>query len=369
MKITCQQKELDQALDIVSKAITPNNTLPVLNNILLKASGKKLYLTATNLETAIHLSLNADVQNEGDITIPAKLICGYVHLLEDDKVDMKTEEGNTLLIKSKNSQTRMKGISANEFPIIPTPEKEHFFELPTKTLAEAIENTVFSAAVTPTRPVLCGVYLDVDGDIVKMVATDSYRLAEKKIKLQKKTEKPFSCIIPIQTLLELGRILGSREGENSKVEIYVSKNQILFSFDSVELTSRLIEGKFPDYEKIIPKSTRTKLEVDVERLTNATRRVSLFSRENNNNIKVTATNDGKLQITTDETRVGEEKAEIDIKISGENNKIALNSQYLLDALNHLKEKAIIEMDEKLTPVVLRPGKKEDYLYIIMPLKQ
>lgn len=136
----------------------------------------------------------------------------------------------------------------------------------------------------------------------------------------------------------------------------------------VELISRLIEGKFPDYEKIIPRSTRTKFEAPVGHLTVATKRVSLFAKENNNSVKLTATNDGKLQIATDETSVGEEKAEVDIKIDGENNKIALNSQYLLDVLGHLKERVCIEMDEKLTPVVVRPAKQDDYLYIIMPLK-
>ena len=157
-------------------------------------------------------------------------------------------------------------------------------------------------------------------------------------------------------MLELSRILGAGYEEET-VQVNISKNQILFSVNGVELISRLIEGKFPDYEKIIPKATRTKIEVDVTHLVMATKRVSLFAKENNNSIKLTVTNNGKLQISTDETRVGEEKAEIDIKIQGENNKVAINSQYLLDVLGRLKESVNIEMDEKLTPVVVKSSKR------------
>lgn len=354
-------------MDTVSLAVSPSTTLPVLNNILLKATNKKLFFSATNLEIAITFSINADVKNEGSITIPAKLITNYVSLLEEEGVEMKVEDGMVLHLKSKSSQTKIKGISPDEFPSIPKVEKDVTLSMPAKELEHAINCTVFSAAVGGSRPILAGVYMQVSKGTVTMVATDSFRLAEKKITLAKKTDKDVSCIIPVRTLLELGRILGTKY-EKESVEIHISKNQILFAVEGVELTSRLIEGKFPDYEKIIPKATRTKLEVPVSHLTMATKRVSLFAKENNNSIKLTATNDGRLQIATDETSIGEEKAEIDIKIHGENNKVAINSQYLLDVLGRLKENVMIEMDEKLTPVVVRPQKKEDYLYIIMPLK-
>lgn len=367
MRLTCLQKDLQFALGIVSCAVSPSNTLPVLNNILLKAANKKLFFSATNLEIAVHYSILADIKNEGSITIPAKLITSYASLLEDKDIEMKVEEGMTLHIKSKSSQTKIKGISPDEFPLIPKVEKESSFQITAKDLSQAINTTVFSAATSTTRPILSGVYLYAEKDTLKMVATDSFRLAEKKTKLPKKIEKTVECIVPVRTLLELGRILATKY-EKELVDIHISKNQILFSLDGIELTSRLIEGKFPDYEKIIPRATRTKIETDATHLTLATKRVSLFARENNNNIKLTATNDGRLQIATDETSVGEEKAEVDIKMSGENNKVALNSQYLLDVLSHLKENISIEMDEKLTPVVVRPTKKEDYLYIIMPLK-
>lgn len=367
MRLTCLQKDLRSALEIVSLAVSPSTTLPVLNNILLKAAGKKLFFSATNLEIAINQSIAADIKNEGAITIPAKLITNYVNLLEDETVEMKIDDGNTLHVKTKTSQTKIKGISPNEFPLIPKVEKETTLHIAAQDLSHAIDCTIFSAATTSTRPILSGVYFSAEKDTLKMVATDSFRLAEKKTKLLKKVEKAVDCLVPVRTLLELGRILNTKD-EKETVEIQISKNQILFITDGIELISRLIEGKFPDYEKIIPRATRTKVQAPVDHLMLATKRVSLFARENNNSVKLAATNDGKLQIATDETSVGEEKAEVEITMEGENNKIALNSQYLLDVLGHLKENVRIEMDEKLTPVVVRPGKKEDYLYIIMPLK-
>lgn len=367
MKLTCAQKDLKQALDIVSLAVNASTTLPVLNNILLKASNKKLYFSATNLEIAINFEIPADIKNEGSITVPAKLLTHYISFLQDKEVELRVEEGNTLQLKSKSSQTKIKGISADEFPVIPKVEKEVTLQIKAPDFAEAIDATIFSAAVGGTRPVLSGVYIQVDKDVLKMVATDSFRLAEKKTKLTNKVEKSVEAIVPVKTLLELGKILGGGY-ENETVEIQLSKNQVLFSIHGVELISRLIEGKFPDYEKIIPKAVRTKLEVATDNLMIATKRVSLFARENNNSIKLSATNDGRLQIATDETSVGEEKAEVEVKVEGENNKIALNSQYLLDVLGHIKEKASIEMDEKLTPIVVRSLKKDDCLYVIMPLK-
>lgn len=367
MKLFCEQKDLANALNIVSKAINQNNTLPVLNNILLKAEGKKLFLAATNLELAINLYIDADVRSEGSITIPARLLSGYVSLLNNEKVEMTLTEGLTLNLKCKQSETKIKGINADEFPLIPKIENPHTIKISVEDLHRAIHRTIFAVSQNPAKPVLTGVCFDVDKDMLKIVSTDSYRLAEEKIMLKDKADFDVHAIIPSRTVQELGKIL-SKETKKD-IEIQFSTNQILFKIGDVELTSRLIEGKFPDYEKIFPKTTKTKLEVSVDNLMQTVKRVSLFARENNNNIKLAATNDGKLSITTDETKVGEEKSEIEVEINGENNKIALNSQYLADVLNYVDdEKICIELSDKLSPAVIKPCKKEDYIYIIMPLK-
>jgi len=367
MKLICAQSDLEQALNIVNKAITPNTTLPVLNNILFKAEDKKLHLAATNLEVAIEYFIPADVKIEGSITVPAKLISAYIALLKDEKLEISLLDGDTVHIKSTTSQTKIKGINASEFPVIPKFEKENTISVETKELESAITQTVFSASTNTSRPVLSGVLFDIDNDIMKVVATDSYRLAEKTIRLKGAAGVTTQCIVPARTVMELGKILSRSEAKD--VEINISKNQALFVAGDVRLMSRLIEGKFPPYGKIIPKSTKTKLEVLSEDLANVVRRVSLFARENNNSIKISATNDGKLNISTEETKIGEEKAELNAKVEGENNKIALNAQYLLDVLNYVQsDSVVLEVDDKLSPAIVRSTKEKDYVYIIMPLK-
>lgn len=367
MKLFCEQKDLSHALNIVNKAISPNNTLPVLNNILLKTEGKKLFLSATNLELAISLSIEADVRNEGAITVPARLITSYVSLLKDEKIEMQLTEGLTLNIKSKQSETKIKGINADEFPLIPKIESPKSVTVQTDALNTAITRTVFAASQNPAKPTLSGVCFNVNKEQVKVVATDSYRLAEQKITLKNRADFELQSIVPARTIQELGKILAKEEKKEVLIEF--SPSQILFKYDGVELTSRLIEGKFPAYEKIFPKTNKTKIEVKTEEFIQTVRRVSLFARENNDNIKLAVTNDGKMNVSTEETKVGEEKAEVNIEITGENNKIALNAQYLLDALSYLDiEKVCIELNDNLSPAAIKPCKDEDYVYIIMPLK-
>ncbi len=367
MKLFCAQKDLDYALNIVNKAIGLNNTLPVLNNILLKAEGKKLFFSSTNLEIAISCSISADVRSEGAITVPAKLITNYISLLTDEKVEVSVVEGVSLAVNSSSSHTKIKCISADEFPLIPKVEKGQELSMGVDDFSRAITETVFAASFNTTRPVLSGVFMKTDGEDIKIVATDSYRLAEKTIKPLKTSKEGFSVIVPAKTMMELGKILGKSDGK--EVRANVSKNQISFSVDGVELISRLIEGKYPDYEKIIPKDSKTKFEVSVEDFSLVLKRVSLFARENNNSVKLSVTNDGRLTVSSEETKVGEEKAEIAVKVSGENNKISLNSQYLLDVLTYLgDDKVLFSMNDKASPARISPVEGGGYVYIIMPLK-
>ncbi len=369
MKLVCSQSDLDVALNIVGKAISQNTTLPVLNNVLLKAEGGKLNFAGTNLEIAIQCFVPAEVKAEGAITVPAKLLVSYISLLKDDKVELSVDENNTLLIKAQSSQTKIKGISSEEFPIIPTVSKDQFFTVSRKEFDLAISQTVFAAATNTARPVLSGILFDLKKDDLKLVATDSYRLAEKKLLLKEKVEFDLQAIVPARTVSELGKIVSKSNAED--IEITVSKNQILFVIGDTRMVSRLIEGKFPDYEKIIPRTSKTSIAVKTDELSLVVRRVALFARENNNNIKCSITNDGKLTLSTDETKVGEEKAEISGTVQGENNKIALNAQYLLEVLNFISADEItIELDDKLSPAVIRITKESEktYMYIIMPLK-
>ena len=365
MRLTCSQKDLLSALTTTNKAVDTNNTLPVLNNVLLKAEGKKLYFTSTNLEIAITYYIETEVKNEGEITIPSKLFTSYISYLKDEKVDMIVEDGD-IQIKTSDSKTRIKGIPASEFPPIPMVEKEGGMTTKVKDLNRAITQVVFAAALNTTRPILSGVYFVVEKEELKMVSTDSYRLSEKILPISN-VAGDLNCIVPAKTILELGSILDGMKGDDDVI-IVISKNQIMFAVGSVELISRLIEGQFPNYEQIIPKSSKTKVEFDVSALSLVLKRINIFAKENNNKI-ILKVSDGKVIVTTEATQYGEGEITLDTKTDGSNNEIALNSQFLLDALGSIGVRKVnLEIGDKIAPVILKPKDEKGYTHIIMPLK-
>lgn len=364
MRLSCSQKDLFNALAITNKAVDVNNTLPVLNNVLIKAEGKRLYFTATNLEIAITYWIETEVKNEGEVTVPSKLLTNYINYLKDEKVDISAEEGD-VIVKTEDSTTKIKGIPSSEFPPIPTVEKEGGLTLKAKDLKEAIKQVVFAAALNTTRPILAGVYFVVNKDELRMVATDSYRLAEKKIKTIK-TTGDVKCIVPAKTILELGSILDSFEDD--EVEITISKNQVLFSVGEVKLISRLIEGQFPNYEQIIPKDTKTTVTFDINSFALVLKRINIFAKENNNKV-ILKTSKDSVDITTETTQYGEGEVKLKTKTEGQDGEIALNSQFILDVLGSIGGSEItFKIGEKITPVIITPKEKSDYTHIIMPLK-
>lgn len=365
MRLSCSQKDLFNALAITNKAVDVNNTLPVLNNVLIKAEGKRLYFTATNLEIAVTYWIETNIKNEGEVTVPSKLLTNYINYLKDEEVDISAEEGD-VIVKTEDSTTKIKGIPSSEFPPIPTVEKEGGITLQAKDLKEAIKQVVFAAAINTTRPILAGVYFTVDKSELKIVATDSYRLAEKTIKISK-SSGDIKCIIPAKTILELGSILDSLKNDN-EVEITISKNQVLFSVGEVKLISRLIEGQFPNYEQIIPKGTKTSITLDINAFSLVLKRINLFAKENNNKV-ILKTIGGNMEITTETTQYGEGEVKLKTKIEGEDGEIALNSQFILDVLGNIGgDEITFKIGEKITPVIITPKEKNDYTHIIMPLK-
>ncbi len=365
MLLTCEQKDLLTALNTVSKAVNLNSTLPVLNNILLKAENKKLTFAATNLEIAITTAIKAEIKNEGSLTIPARLFTNYVGLLASGEVELKNSEGLDLQVKTTQSQTRIKGISADEFPLIPQVKKEVSLTLPASDLLEAINQVAFSAARDMVRPVLAGVHLRANKKEVRLAATDSYRLSEKILKPTIAPEKEVSIIIPTRTVQELARIL---EKGKETITLDLSANQLLFLYKNVELASRLIDGSYPDYEQIIPKKHTTTISVKNEELSTAVKRVNLFAKDSHS-VKIVVTADKKLRVLSDATQIGEEEAEVSAAIAGAENAVALNANYLLEALSSIGAKDLeIELGEKMVPAVIRSTKAKDYLHLIMPLK-
>ena len=365
MRLTCSQKNLSQALNIASKAVDTNNTLPVLNNVHLNAEGKKLHFTSTNLEVAITYHIETEIEEGGQVTIPAKLLTSYVNYLKDGDIDIKVD-GVDMQLKTNDSITRIKGIAAEEFPPIPNVEREGGFKIQSNELKQAIHQVVFAAALNTTRPILGGVYFVIEEGVLHLVSTDSYRLSEKSLSVSE-VEGEIDCVIPAKTILELGAILDTVSPE-VVVEVIMSKNQVKFVIGQVEMTSRLIEGKFPNYKQIIPQSSKTQVEFDVAALSLILKRINIFAKENNNKV-VLKMADGKVKITTDSTQYGEGEIEVQAIINGDEGEIALNAQFLLEALGHLSSgKVTLEMGEKTAPVMLKPNGKADFVHIIMPLK-
>ena len=367
MKFKCTHTALSHALDVVTHVIDANVTLPVLNNILIKCEGKKVFFSATNLEMAVNYWMEAEVVNEGAVTVPAKLFSGYVNLLKDENLECSVVEGLTLSMNSASSKTKIKCIAAEEFPTISEIEEQVAFELERDSLPEAINQVSFAASSTNTRPVLAGVYLDVDGKNLTMVATDSFRLSEKKMKLGEAVSKACHAIIPSRAMAEFSRLC-AREENVEKVKITVGKNQVLFKIGDIELYSRLIEGNFPNYQQILPRSLRTTTSLDTNDQALAVKRVGLFARENNNKVLFDFQKD-KLRISTPATQVGEEEGELPISLDGDPGEIALNGEFVLDVLGHLgADQVEVGINDSKSPAVFRPVGREDFVHIIMPLK-
>ena len=367
MKFRCSHADLSRALEIVTHVIDTNVTLPVLNNILIRCQGKKVHFSATNLEMAVNYSMEADVVNEGAVTVPAKLFSSYVGLVRDDQLECSVVEGLTLAMNSAGSKTKMKCIASDEYPTISAIDELVSFELEREGLPESIHQVCFAASAMNSRPVLAGVFIDVDGKDLTMVATDSFRLSEKKMKLSSPVKQPASCIIPSRAIIEFARLC-SKDTSAEKAQIIMGKNQILFRIGAIELYSRLIEGNFPNYRQILPRSIRTSTTLHTNDQALAVKRVNLFAKENNNKVLFDFQKD-KLKISTPATQIGEEEGELPIALDGDPGTIALNSEFVLDVLNHLgADQVEVGINDAKSPAVFKAVGKDDFVHIIMPLK-
>jgi DNA polymerase-3 subunit beta len=319
---------------------------------------------ATNLEIAISTSIEANVISTGKITLPSRLIVNYVSLLKDGEIDVSLLSDESVKIVSRDSETKIKGLSAEEFPEIPSFSSDIEFSISGAILKKAIERVAFACSASSARPVLSGVLFWINGDELRMVGTDSYRLSEQIIELSENLGES-KYIVPARTLQELSRIITN----DSEVKIEISKNQILFSTDNTEIFSRLIEGNFPDYKKIIPLDKKGAFTVSRSDLILAVKRAGIFAREMDNNIIKIELNDDGLKITTDETEIGSGNTFVEGKMEGDGEIVALNSVYFLDVLQVLHSENIrLVVKEQLTPFKVLSEEDDGFTYILMPLK-
>ncbi len=373
MKLEILQEDLNQCLSTVSRFIASRPQLPVLANILFSADkNNRLKLSATNLDIGIEYWIDAKVKTPGELTIPAKEISEFVSYLSPGKVELEVNKKNQITIKSKQGESMFTGMEAEEFPEIPTADKNKIVDLPLDSLESSVNYVGFAAAGDDTRPVLAAVNWEFLKENYRMVATDGYRLslidvAGIEVKM-KKSKNSSTFLIPARSLMEIVRLAGGEE----KLQVGLTKdeNQVVFLLPELQLTSRLIEGEFPEYQKIIPDQSETKILVDKEEFHQSVKMASVFARESANVVKFKIA-DGKVEISSNAPSVGENKTEVDAKIKGSDLEIAFNYRFLLDFLKVIpmdEQQVEMEFNQSLTPGVFKIPTNENWLHIIMPVK-
>lgn len=381
MKFSCTQENLRQGLSIVSHIANKSVNLPILENVLIRTEEGGLKLMTTNLEMAVTCNIRSKVEEKGEFTVPSKLFSDYVSLLSKDRVDAEMKD-NTLSVSCGTFQTRLNGINASEFPLIPSVDSDLKFSVKVAALRKAIGQVLFAVASNESRPEISGVlfkFVPQNGILkLTLAATDSYRLAEKNIDILKESgtdiQEPMSVIVPARAVAEMVRILGvfkDSVDNPETAEIVISDNQILFLYNQVELISRTIEGRYPDYRQLIPSRFETEISVPKEDLLRAVKATSLFSRAGLNDISLKFAPSAPVRINATNPQTGEHNAEIDGKIIGKENAITVNFRYFIDGVNNIEtEDVLIQMIDGVSPCLLRPsGNDTDYLYIVMPIRQ
>lgn len=372
MKVSCLQENLARGLQIAGRAVSTRGSLPILGNVLLRTESGRLKLTATNLEVGINVWVPAKVDDEGSITVPAKLFTDFVNSLPPGPAELSLNvRTKTVHLRSGPYEANFKGMDAEEFPIIPAAPEKPTTRLTRSTLRRMIGEVAFVATTDDSRPVLTGVLTTFDADTVTMVAADPYRLSVRTAPLMQRVESKVEAIIPARSLQEVQRIIDDSE---DPVDIFVTPNgsQIIFHTDEADLVSRVIEGQFPNYRQVIPSGkAATRIVVQREELLQATRLASLFARDSANMLRfqVDPAAQPPLVISANAAEVGDNTAKVDATVEGQNTTIAFNSKFIADALGSLTASEVsLELGGPLAPGVVRIVGDDSYLHVVMPLR-
>ncbi len=368
MKVVCLQENLHKAVSLISRVSPTQAQLPVLLNTLIKTKKDSLFLWGTDLELGVGIEVMAKIEEEGETTVPVKTLSDLLSILPPEKLEI-ISDGKKTEIKTKNHRASFIGIPASEFPQIKTKKGKGLIFSDLEEFKKSIKQVVFATAVDETRPVLSGVLFEIENGECTMVATDGYRLSLKKIKLQNNQSLNKKMIIPGKTLRELVFIF-DRAGDSGILEFFSSdeENQIELWVSSDVLVSRLLEGEFPDYHKIIPQKTDTRVEVDKEELMRCIKAAAVFARGGTNIINLTIGQDA-IVVSANSPQVGETSSRLEAVVKGDDNKIAFNSRFLLEFLSSIDAGEIIfEMTGPLNPGVFRIKDDDSFFHLIMPIR-
>jgi DNA polymerase-3 subunit beta len=373
VKLTCLQENLAKGISIVSRVVSSRAVLPVLNNILLATDDGRLKLAATDLSTSITCWIGAKVEEDGEITVPARLLSDFVSTLPSAQIQMElVTRTKSLHLNCAQFEADIHGIDAQDFPIIPSDVTDHKMQIPPDSLRQMIEQVTLAAApIEEGRVVLTGALAEFHDSQLTMVAADGFRLSLRRAQLSDEVPEPLDVIIPARALRELARV-SAEEKEPIEIIVTPDRNQILFRLSHIEIVSQLIEGKFPDYNQIIPSSYGTRVVLNTHELMRAVRISVLFSRDVANIVRLeiipgTELSPGKLRVEST-AEIGQNVGELEATVEGEQMEIAFNGRYMIDMLNVIgTEQVTLEATNPSRPGILKPVGDENLVYVIMPM--
>ncbi len=373
MRFSCLQENLAKGLAIVGRAVATRSTLPVLSNILMSTDEGRLKLSATNLEVGINCWIGAKVEEDGATTVPARLLTDFVNSLPQQRIDVQlVARTQTLNLRCANYEANIKGIDAQEFPLIAALSDNSSVDLDPDSLRQMIAQVSFAAATEESRPVLTGVLAELSENGLTMAAADGFRLSVRSVHLAKPAAEATTVIIPARALQELARI--SVDEENAvRMTISSNRNQVFFHMSNVDLVSQLVEGTFPDYRQILPKSFGTRTVVDTSEFLQAVKVAHFFARDSANIVRLRITPDdeasaGNLSISATSPELGDNVTQMTANVSGQPIEIAFNAKYLGEVLNVVTSPQVaLETSGPSNPGVLKPVGDDSFVHVIMPM--
>ncbi|RPI24209.1 MAG: DNA polymerase III subunit beta [Chloroflexota bacterium] len=373
MKVSVLQENLAHGLNIVSRAVSPRSTLPVLANVLIATDEGRLRLSATNLELGITCWIGAKIEEEGSTTVPARTFTDLVSTLANDRVDMALNvRTQTLNVRCGASNTDIKCIDAQEFPPMPVPDLASGVQINVADLKEMIQQVVFAASTDEARPILTGVLVTVQGNKIGLDAADGFRLSIRKDELSSPIPRPIKAVIPARALSELARIAGDGDQAITMV-VPPGRGQVIFRLKEAELVSQLIEGTFPDLEPVIPRSFQTRTVISTSALLKACKQAEIFAREGSHIARIHIRPGGEMQpgtveISGQSEETGSNLNIVDASIEGPAILIAFNVRFLREVLDVIKTPNVaLETTVDTSPGVIRPVGEDKFLHVIMPM--
>jgi DNA polymerase III subunit beta len=372
MKVSVSQQQLAQGLSIVSRAVSPRSTLPVLANVLLATDEGRLRLAATNLELGISCWTGAQIQEEGSITVPARLLTDLVSTLPNDTVHLSVNSSTcTLSVRCSSSSTEIKGIDAQEFPPMPATDMSEGVRIKVSDFKEMVQQVTFAASTDEARPVLQGIQTTVNAEDIVMAATDGFRVSVRKLPLTSPVRKTMSMIIPARALNELARIATDGEGEVCMI-IPSGRGQVVFRLDSAELVSQLIDGSFPDYKVIVPRAFKSHTIVSTASLLKACKQAEIIARSGNNVVRLAlqpnTDRPGQVELSAQSEETGTYETKIDATIEGPALVVAFNVRFLREVLEVIKTpNLVLETNDHKSPARVEAVGDESFQHVIMPM--